>query len=482
MTKLIVSNSICKVENLPRDIEEKLKHELKYLSQDVAYTYHKNLREIERLKALLSDNRFGPNPTLEKEVYKLTKINQGLNRKMYVMLYRNGEFPTGLLPKVLKLLEYCKLQFVIEDTRVKPEKGKLKFILRESFPPMRYYQRTGSRLAVTHGRGILVKPTGTGKSLTMARMIWEMGVKCLVITPSKAISDSMLHTLVKHFGKGRVSKLNSKSEKINDINVCNIQSLIKIKPEILEGIDAVFIDEFHHAAAETYQEVNLNHLKNVYYRIGLTATNFRNDGSDMSLEAVLSEVLYEYTIEQALKDGFLVKPEFRVEKTHTGDNGSYQKDYKFGIVNNKSRNAKIAEVVNRHPKDSIIILVQQIPHGETLKAMIPGSEFIHGEEKDSERNRLLEDFRLGKITRLIGTSVIGEGVDLPIANMLIMAGGGKAKSQIMQNIGRVLRPFKNKDKAIVYDFTDDGSKYLSEHAALRRELYPMYDVNTDKTS
>jgi len=86
----------------------------------------------------------------------------------------------------------------------------------------------------------------------------------------------------------------------------------------------------------------------------------------------------------------------------------------------------------------------------------------------------MEDFKKGKIKCLIGTSVIGEGVDLPNANVLIMAGGGKARSQVMQNIGRVLRICKGKTFAKIYDFEDRGSEWLSDHSAQRQDVYSIY--------
>lgn len=462
-----------------------MKSELRYLNQNVAYTYHGNLRAIDRLKKQLNSKITISDSTRRELTDRLKSLegqNRGLFRDLYKVLFKDGAFPTGLLPKFLAVLNGSGTEYEINDLRRKPELKQIKHVLRESFPARRYYQRAMSRIFVEKGRGIGVAPTGTGKTLTIASLVWEMGVKTLIITPNKAITVNMIDTLTKHFGKGKVTQLSTKSTKTTEINVCNIQALVKIDPTLFDDIDCVIIDEFHHAAAETYQEVNEKHLKNVYYRIGMTATNFRNDGSDLALEAVLSEVLYEYSIQQAISDGFLVKPEFEIIETFVeilNDNGNpvnYQKEYKEGIVENDERNQVIADIANHHKEHSVIILVQQVEHGERLKKLIPHAAFLHGEEKDVIRNNTMEDYRKGKITCLIGTSVIGEGVDLPIASILVMAGGGKAKSAVMQAIGRVLRPFSGKELALVYDFTDTGSSYLEEHGSLRREIYEQYNI------
>lgn len=475
MVKVTVTNSVCEIEGLTAEMESKLREELKYTNQSVSYSYHQNLKQMRRIKEILNNSRLKGNVEgLQKEYRRLEIINRSNQNKLYTVLYQDRRFPTGLLPKVLKVLNFAEIQHEVKDLRVKPEKNKVKFVLRTPLPLLRYYQRTAARIVEEKGRGIVVAPTGTGKTLTVARMIWQLGVKTLVITPSKPITDNMVDTLSHYFGPGKVAKLSSKSGKTKDINVVNIQALVKIKPELLADIDAVFIDEFHHAAAETYQTVNMDHLKNCFYRIGVTATNFRNDGSDMALEAVLSEVLYEYTIEQALKDEFLVKPEFEIIDIETEDHRRYQTEYKHGIVENEERNDLVAQIVRHHAQDSVLVLVQQVAHGEELKAVIPGAVFIHGEEKDDVRQKIMDSYRKGEIKCLIGTSVIGEGVDLPIASVLVMAGGGKARSQVMQNVGRVLRPYAGKKKAVVYDFSDTGSNYLSKHSVLRQEVYKQY--------
>ncbi len=477
--KVIVKNSHCQAEGLTEDLEKRMRQELRYLNESVAYTYHSNLRQIERIKSKLSPNSkvrlsAEARANLQGLMHTLEGKNRGLFRNLYKVLFKDGQFATGLLPKFLAVLEGAGADYEIVDLRRRPEQKQIKFVLKESFPPMRYYQRTMSRIAMEKGRGICVAPTGTGKTLTIARMIWEMGVKTLIITPNKAITVNMIDTLTKHFGKSKVTKLSTKSKETTEINVCNIQALVKLDPKVLAGVDCVIIDEFHHAAAETYQDVNERHLKDVYYRIGMTATNFRNDGSDLSLEAVLSEVLFEYTIKQAISDEFLVRPQFEMIDLETEGRSNYQDEYKDCVVHNEERNKLIAEIAEFHKDDSVIILVQQLEHGENLKALIPGAVFLHGEENDTVRNNAMEDYRKGKIKHLIGTSVIGEGVDLPRAAVLIMAGGGKAKSAVMQNVGRVLRPFPGKETAVVYDFTDVGSSYLEEHSQLRREIYAQY--------
>lgn len=478
MVKITLYNSTCQLLGLERADYAALQDHLSYANEQAEYSFQRVIRQLQQVNAALDGRGLGGDQAeLKKQRAILSQKAKELDKERRVTMLDHNEFPSGLLPMVLDWLTDEEFEWEVDDKRIEPKRQSAKIINKTPFPDLRYYQEASVKALMTDGRGIVVLPTGTGKTVTAAKMIWELGVRTLIITPNKEITKMMREVMVKFFGSGSVEVLNTKSVKIKKaISICNIQALIKLDPSVLKGIDAVFIDEFHHSAAETYQQVNERHLKDVYFRIGLTATNFRNDGADLALQGVLSEVLYEYSVQQAIKDGFLIKPEFvitdvkmRLQETQ------YQKVYREGIVESTERNKLIADIAADNKDKKLIILVQYKEHGDMLKEMIPWAEFIHGEEKDDARIQMMEDFRDGELMCLIGTSVIGEGVDLPCAEVLIMAGGGKARSQVIQNIGRVLRIMDGKEKATVYDFTDRDGGFLEEHSEERSLIYEEYD-------
>jgi superfamily II DNA or RNA helicase len=478
MVKITLQNSTCQLSGLGNADYAALQEHISYTDQQAEYSFQKIIKQLQQVNALLNDKTFGSNPAeLKQRRAFLSKEADKFDKLRKVTLVEDNKFPSGLLPMILDWLDQEKLKWQIDDKRVEPKKNSVKIMNKLPFPDFRYYQEEAVKNLMVDGRGIVVLPTGTGKTVTAAKMIWELGVRTLIITPNKEITKMMREVMVRYFGSGSVDVLNTKSVKIKkSISIVNIQALIKIDPSVMKGIDAVFIDEFHHSAATTYQEVNEKHLKDVYFRIGLTATNFRNDGSDLALQGVLSEVLYEYSVKQAIDDGFLVKPTFEITKNKISTQETqYQKVYREGIVENEGRNQIIAELAKEVKDEKTIILVQYKEHGERLKELIPWAEFIHGEETDDARAHMMEDFRDGELMCLIGTSVIGEGVDLPCAENLIMAGGGKARSQVIQNIGRVLRIFAGKVKATIFDFTDRDGGFLEEHSLERSDIYTMYE-------
>jgi superfamily II DNA or RNA helicase len=478
MVKITLSNSTCQLLGLERADYAALQDHMSYIDQAADYSFQKIIKQLRRVNTMLNNSSLGADEkSLRKQRAFLSKEAERLDKERKITLVNNNEFPSGILPRVLDWLTAEEIEWEVQDKRVEPKRNSVKIMNKLPFPDFRYYQKDAVKNLLNDGRGIVVLPTGTGKTVTAAKMIWELGVKTLIITPSKNITDMMEEVMVRFFGSGAVEVLNTKAVKVKKpIAICNIQALIKIPPSAFQDVNAVFIDEFHHSAASTYQEVNLNHLKNVFYRIGLTATNFRNDGADLALEGVLSEVLYEYSVKAAIKDGFLVKPRFEIIDLQMNlQETSYQKVYREGIVENKERNEIIADIAKEVKKKKTIILVQYKEHGEMLKELIPWAKFIHGEEKDAERQKMMKDFKDGDLDCLIGTSVIGEGVDLPCAEVLIMAGGGKARSQVIQNIGRVLRIHPKKKEAVIYDFKDRDGGYLEDHSEERSLIYKEYE-------
>ena len=81
---------------------------------------------------------------------------------------------------------------------------------------------------------------------------------------------------------------------------------------------------------------------------------------------------------------------------------------------------------------------------------------------------------------LIGTSLLGEGVDLPIADALVYARGEKAEVTLTQNSFRVCTAIPEKKDAVIVDFADRHHRKLLSHSKERLQVYfdqPIFNVN-----
>ncbi|HMV01684.1 MAG TPA: DEAD/DEAH box helicase [Chitinophagales bacterium] len=384
-------------------------------------------------------------------------------------------FPTGLLNKVLEYLNSNKIDFEIFDQRIKPKNSDRLKIVSKKLPKLREYQEKIVLKTLKDYRGVIESATGTGKTRILIELISRLNLKTLVVVPSLSILEQTKNQLIESFGKNKVSGINNKNKQII---IANYQSLEKIDDDFWKSVDVLIIDEFHHAAANTFLKLNKK-FNSIFYRVGLTGTFFRNDGTDLALQGVLSHVIYKYDAVTAINEGFLCRPKFyTVNYAHNGltTKNSWLSEYKYGIVENVDYNKNIAFIANKliTLQKPTLIFVDEIAHGKLLENLIPKARFVNGTQKPEINNQLISDFNNKKLNCLIGTSVIGEGVDTVRAGHAIMAGVGKAKSEIIQKIGRVLRPHSNKNHAVIIDFIHNYRHFLYKHSLDRIEIYKEY--------
>jgi superfamily II DNA or RNA helicase len=144
---------------------------------------------------------------------------------------------------------------------------------------------------------------------------------------------------------------------------------------------------------------------------------------------------------------------------------------KRGIIHNQARNSKVLELARQHASDHVLILVNEIEHGESLAKHIPGARMCFSKMGKKARREALEAFKDGTIPCIVATSLADEGLDLPIANVLIMVSGGRNSNKTEQRTGRVLRVFSGKEHGLIYDFLDLCHPTMTNHANKRMATY-----------
>jgi len=210
--------------------------------------------------------------------------------------------------------------------------------------------------------------------------------------------------------------------------------------------------------------------------VGLTATRTRDDGEDMKMFAVLGGIAYQISIGKLVREGFLLQARvnmIEVPKVEVSILDEYKDIVNKYIVNNGERNEKIYHIALKEAENgSTIIMVDYIEHGEVLLKMFDkcGKKvvFVNGQSKD--RDEIFENAIADHYDIIIATKVYGEGVNIPCLRSMILAGGGKGTTKIVQQVGRLLRKFEDKNKAVIYDFKDD-CKSLKGHVNKRLQIY-----------
>lgn len=455
------------------------------LENNLTYIYNLTARDVKDLSDLLSYQI----PGAQFIKTKWDKYKKLLSKTKFKEEYF---FPTGLFYLVEKFFLSNNIKFNKIDRRVKPESKKyFSFTHKFKNPPLRYYQEEIINKCLEKNRGVVEAITGSGKTLTMVNLVKRLSLPTLIVTPSISILNQFHKILLDAFGKSMVGVVSSKKKEFNkEIIIANYQTLAseKIPSDFFDRFDVLCIDEFHHSASETISNLNKTKFKNIFYRFGFTATFTRGSSDLMELHGVLNEVIYEYSAPQAIRDGFLFKPTFAlIDYMHNYNappsptpREAFKKEYDECIIKNQAYNdnvVKIAEYVLSQNL-STIVFVDEIEHGEYISKRLSGSVFVNGKETDGKTEEIVDRFNKGEIRCIVGTSVIGEGVDTVIASCGIIAAGGKSKIETMQRVGRILRPHPTKEIALLVDFIHRGTKYAEKHSRAREAIYKReYEVD-----
>jgi superfamily II DNA or RNA helicase len=118
-----------------------------------------------------------------------------------------------------------------------------------------------------------------------------------------------------------------------------------------------------------------------------------------------------------------------------------------------------------------LVLVPRVTLGEEYARMIEGSVLVHSKMKKSLRKQAMDDFKAGRITKMIATSLADEGLDLPNVENLIMVSGGRSAQKTIQRASRALRIAPGKYHAMIYDFMDNFHPMAIAHSKKRIKCY-----------
>lgn len=244
----------------------------------------------------------------------------------------------------------------------------------------------------------------------------------------------------------------------------------------------ILVHNCHTTAAKIAWESGIK-SPNAYYRYGMSATPWRDDGKDILLEAITNvrKPHLSITASKLIEKGKLTPCTINfIQINKIFDwTGNYNSFYSKSIIENEYRNNIIINKAIEMYKNNrtILILIKSIKHGNIILNKLLQNDFLndkvkflYGSTDLEERTNILNDVKQGKIKILIASTLADQGLDLPILDCLILAGGGRSSTRAFQRVGRVIRLYANKQNAIVFDFKD-MSPTLYNHYLFRKSLY-----------
>lgn len=485
---LQISNSFCRLIGFPKTamvaVDEILTYRNDIDAQMASLNKQKKFFEAQLKKEL-------PPQALartRKKVGWIKKQMKDLKASEFVKWLRGDKFPSGHLNIVKDTLEAIGHEYKIKDLRVVPEK-KWNFTLCKDFHVPRYYQDEMHVIGMREKRGVFESAVGTGKSLILMRLLLELGVTSLIVVPSKPLMNQLKKELVKHFGRRSVEVCSSatvqpsklRKLKKRPIRLINIQSLASLNKKgeagkILHDVNALFIDEIHHAGSKSYTDL-LMAMDHIYYRFGFTGTFLRNDSKTLDMWGFLSNKLYSYPAWKAIEEGYLTPMKVLIHELEGIERRKYQKEYDDNYCGGEAFLEKIHHILKKKVKENeqVLILVNRkdksglVIH-EFLSELGFENTYISGDDDKDVIDEALSDFNDKTIRILVGSTVIGEGIDIRSTDHLIMAQGGKSEIAIVQAAGRLVRLFEGKIIGWLHDFRFTETKYMEKHFEMRRDI------------
>lgn len=408
-----------------------------------------------------------------------------------------GVFPAGLTQTVVKALRKAAkgaLVGVTDEREDSPPAGAQNgFELQGvSFGGGKFgYQLEAVNAAVRQKRGILKMATNSGKSECAVAITKHLALP----TGFLVMGIGLLHQARERFARRLGVPLDdigivgdgqmSFGKLVTIASVDTLATRLDV-PEVQEQLkrwQVIFCDECHHAASETCFDV-LDAIP-AYYRFGLSGTPLdRSGGDDLRLIGQTGEIIYEVTNKQLVELGISVQPYvemLRIDEPRLPKYGMTWGDVnKIGVVENAQLNRRISERAAEAADNGerVLICVEKINHGKTITELLDGRvavKFLSGAETPEARKAALDALVSGELSVVVATSILDEGIDVPAIDVIILAGGGKARIGTLQRIGRGLRSGEGKNRLTVVDFANFCHKILTQHSLERLETYKAED-------
>jgi superfamily II DNA or RNA helicase len=383
-----------------------------------------------------------------------------------------------------------------------PESRKVAW--RKTLPFELYpYQKESVEGLIAAKHGCVELCTGAGKTAIILTLARELGLKTVIVTPSKSIFLEMLKKFEYHFGKNNVGAYGAGKKRIGKkFTVCVSKSLTMLKEgtdeyEFFATADVVISDESHLNAANTLEATFHGVLKDVPYRFFLSGTQVRGDGKDKLLEAIIGQKVHELSTKEAVDGGYICPVKFFVFETTSKNVKKYKDPLKSKreqfLYNSNIADiaAKVANGAWNYSQESTLILVEELEQIKMLtdRLTVP-YEYVHSAaKKDAARfgletrkvDQAVESFNHGEVKVLIGTSCIATGTNIyPTHNTVNWVGGSSEVRTKQGAVGRSVRILENSDYADlhkskpfskIYDFKITNVPLMEKHLQKRIAMY-----------
>jgi superfamily II DNA or RNA helicase len=355
----------------------------------------------------------------------------------------------------------------------------------------RPYQQDAIAAWWQHGRrGVVILPTGAGKSLVAQMAIERTGRSTIVVVPTIDLMNQWYDLLLATF-QAEVGLIGGGYFELGALTVTTYASAFRFMERLGNQFGLIIFDECHHLPGSAYRYAA--EMTIAPFRLGLTATPERADGADELLEHLIGPIVYrraprelagEYLADYSLNRIHVhLSPEeraayereraiFRSFLDQQGIGLSSLKGWQMFVAASARSEAGrramlayreskrialgtdaklrvLANLLQRHRHDRVLIFTAEndMVYRISEQFLIPA---ITHHTPIKERRQWLQAFNQGEVLAIATSKVLNEGVNIPDASVAVVLSGSGSTREHIQRLGRILR--KRPDKqAILYE-------------------------------
>jgi len=417
------------------------------------------------------------NLTIENPQYKAAKkYGRWIGKKLKPQLKYYDPVPTGLrFPRGFsnQAVLLCR-QFtgsdpeIVDKRRILPE---IDFVFRGN---LREYQIEAVEIGMQKSFGVIEAGTGSGKTVMALALIARRAQPAIVVVHTKELLYQWRDRVEEFLGV-EAGLIGDGKFKLQPITIAIVNSARKRVDELVENFGHLVVDECHRVPASLFTDVVSAFDCN--YLLGLSATAFRSDDEMTKLiYYFMGDRIHSVDRNELMATGAILAPEIiRTATSFTyGYRGNYQALIK-ALVKHEGRNRQIIDdivkVSNKNDCGTILVVSDRVHHCklfvDKLQALGMRVELLAGQLPPEVRHEVVAAVQKGEVQVLVATlQLISEGFDCPGLSTLFLTTPISFEGRLLQVIGRVVRPARNK-RARVFDYIDENIPTLLRSANAR---------------
>ena len=360
-----------------------------------------------------------------------------------------------------------------------------------SVEPYPHQQEALACWQATRGRGVVVLPTGAGKTLVgLLALCWARR-DGLILVPTLDLMHQWYALLRATFPEQDIGLIGGGYHEVLPLSIATYDSASRHMDRLGNRFGTLIFDEVHHLPSEFYRNIADSAL--APYRLGLTATPERADQKHEDLLELVGPTVYDKHLGELAGD---VLAPFHIRTLHvelsTEERDAYRQalaerdDFlqanrislgslqgwnRFVMVSARSAAGRramqahqqarriahatpaklrtLAAILASHPGATTVIFTEDnnTAYEVSQRFLIP---CITHQTLVKERQAILEGLGDGTYLAVVTSKVLNEGVDMPDASIGVILSGTASSREFVQRLGRILRRGESK-RAVLYE-------------------------------